>query len=91
MKPLKRSFYSRDTAIVTEELLGKILVRRFDDKILSGKIVETEAYYGEDNPAPTSIGLSFRKTFSLCSTNPFSPTSFHMTRLNFFLPLDALT
>jgi DNA-3-methyladenine glycosylase len=48
---LSRKFYSRDTKIVAKELLGKILVH----KDCKGKIVETEAYLGLDDPG--SIGL----------------------------------
>jgi len=51
MKILQRKFYQRDSAIVAKDMLEKILVRRLDSKILSGKIVETEAYYGENDPA----------------------------------------
>ena len=51
MHVLNKSFYSRDPAIVAQELLGKILVRKLDNKILSGKIVETEAYYADKDPA----------------------------------------
>ena len=43
MKKLKRSFYSRNTLQVAEELLGKYLVRKLQDKLLIGKIVEVEA------------------------------------------------
>lgn len=49
--PLKRDFYSRDPSLVAEELLGKIIVRRTDEEDLSGMIVETEAYYGDEDPA----------------------------------------
>lgn len=49
--PLKRDFYARDPSIVAGELLGKIIVRRTDKEDLSGKIVETEAYYGDEDPA----------------------------------------
>lgn len=51
MKVLQRSFYERDPALVAKELLGKILIRKLDSKTLSGRIVETEAYYGEKDPA----------------------------------------
>ncbi len=51
MKILERKFYERDPATVAKDLLGKILVRKIDSKVLSGKIVETEAYYGEQDPA----------------------------------------
>ena len=51
MKPLPRSFYSKDTALVARSLLGKVLVRRLKNRLLMGKIVETEAYFGEEDPA----------------------------------------
>ena len=50
-EPLARSFYRRDTAIVAQELLGKTIVRRLEQQVLRGRIVETEAYYGEKDPA----------------------------------------
>ncbi len=48
---LPRSFYANDPASVARNLLGKVLVRRIGSEVLSGKIVETEAYYGEGDPA----------------------------------------
>lgn len=50
-EPLERSFYRRDTAVVAQELLGKTLVRRLGQHVLTGRIVETEAYYGDTDPA----------------------------------------
>ena len=46
MKILSESFYARDPRIVARELLGKILVYGK----CKGKIVETEAYLGKDDP-----------------------------------------
>ncbi|HEY5391488.1 MAG TPA: DNA-3-methyladenine glycosylase, partial [Hanamia sp.] len=47
MKKLPLSFYNRkDVVKIARDLLGKIVVTRFDGKITSGKIVETEAYVG---------------------------------------------
>ncbi len=48
---LPRNFYTRDSVAVAKELLGKLLVRRLEDVDLIGKIVEVEAYGGEDDPA----------------------------------------
>ena len=48
---LSKKFYLNNAKIVAVNLLGKVLVRRMDDKILSGIIVETEAYFGENDPA----------------------------------------
>jgi DNA-3-methyladenine glycosylase len=45
-RKLPRSFYSRSTLQVAQDLIGKVLVRDFDGHLLSGKIVETEAYVG---------------------------------------------
>ncbi|MBS7640168.1 MAG: DNA-3-methyladenine glycosylase [Candidatus Bathyarchaeia archaeon] len=53
---LPREFYIRDPKIVAINLLGKILVRVLDSFYLSGMIVETEAYYGEDDPASRARG-----------------------------------
>ena len=49
---LTSSFFERDARKVAPELLGKILVRRLDDGTeLRGVIVETEAYFGEEDKA----------------------------------------
>lgn len=51
MRVLSRGFYERDAAVVARELLGKVLVRRINSRVLSGRIVEVEAYYGRGDPA----------------------------------------
>lgn len=51
MAVLPRKFYERDPMVVAKELLGKELVRRLDDEAMEGIIVETEAYYGLEDPA----------------------------------------
>ncbi|MEO6695087.1 MAG: DNA-3-methyladenine glycosylase [Ignavibacteria bacterium] len=48
---MPRKFYLRDSIEVSKDLLGKILVKKTDDIILTAKIVETEAYVGEHDPA----------------------------------------
>lgn len=58
---LKKEFYKRDVLTVARNLLGKYLVKNTDGKILSGKIVETEAYDGRiDQAAHTFRGKTER-------------------------------
>jgi len=51
MTALGNDFYTRNTEVVAKDLLGKILVRRLGDEHLGGIIVETEAYFGAEDPA----------------------------------------
>jgi len=53
-RPLPQAFFERDPRIVGKELLGKLLVRRLGNKILMGRVVETEAYLGKNDPAAHS-------------------------------------
>lgn len=48
---LKRSFYSRPTLNVAADLPGKILIFKNNGIKLGGRLVEVEAYIGEDDPA----------------------------------------
>jgi DNA-3-methyladenine glycosylase len=48
--PLRAGFFERDTATVARELLGAILVSEKGGRIAGGRIVETEAYLGADDP-----------------------------------------
>ncbi|WP_297712924.1 DNA-3-methyladenine glycosylase [Clostridium sp.] len=43
---ISKEFYNRSALEVAQDLLGKVLVREVDGKVLKGKIVETEAYIG---------------------------------------------
>ena len=62
MKKLPLSFYLRsDVVQIARELLGKVLVTKFDGLLTSGRIVETEAYEGEiDRASHAYRGLTPR-------------------------------
>ncbi|MGA7219983.1 MAG: DNA-3-methyladenine glycosylase [Candidatus Sulfotelmatobacter sp.] len=49
--PLDRAFFARSPRLVARELLGKVLVRDSENLHLAGRIVETEAYLGENDLA----------------------------------------
>jgi DNA-3-methyladenine glycosylase len=51
MSRLSRGFFARDTLTVARALLGQRLVRVMDGRRLSGRVVEVEAYIGEDDQA----------------------------------------
>lgn len=48
---LGRDFYLQPTLVVAKSLIGKEFVLSQSGRTLSGRIVETEAYIGEDDPA----------------------------------------
>jgi len=48
---LNAEFFNRDPRRVARALLGKVLVRKTAGGILAGRVVETEAYLGENDAA----------------------------------------
>ncbi len=52
---LKVEFFDRDPRRVARALLGKLLIRKTPRAVLAGRIVETEAYLGEDDEAAHSF------------------------------------
>lgn len=52
---LDRIFFQRDTRTVAQELLGKMLIHRTTDGVTSGVMVETEAYFGPEDPASRAV------------------------------------
>jgi len=63
LSPLARSFFARAPRRVARELLGKILVRDSGKLLLAARIVEVEAYLGEDDPAAhAAVGNTARNS-----------------------------
>ncbi|HEY6577959.1 MAG TPA: DNA-3-methyladenine glycosylase [Rhizomicrobium sp.] len=58
--PLARSKLPRDTALLARFLIGKLLVRELPEGIVSGAIVETEAYVVGDAAAHAFRGMTPR-------------------------------
>lgn len=51
IRPVGRAFFARGPRRVARELIGKILLRDGEGVRLAGRIVEVEAYLGENDPA----------------------------------------
>ncbi len=58
---LKMEFFDRDPRRVARALLGKLLIRKSQRGVIAGRIVETEAYLGDDDEAAHSfVGKTVR-------------------------------
>ncbi|RLI15912.1 hypothetical protein DRO44_05875 [Candidatus Bathyarchaeota archaeon] len=87
MKVISKGFYERDPAQVAKDLLGKVLVRKLQSNVLSGKIVETEAYYGGNDPA--SKAYKGRKRFNELMFLDVGKTFIYMVHGNWLLNIVA--
>jgi DNA-3-methyladenine glycosylase len=68
-RPLHRDFFARDPRRVARDLLGKVLVRSLGGEnpaakgaLLAGRIVEVEAYLGENDPAAHAAAGNTNRT-----------------------------
>jgi DNA-3-methyladenine glycosylase len=53
---LEAAFFDRETVVVARDLLGKVLVREVDGRLMWGRLVEVEAYIGPEDLASHSSG-----------------------------------
>jgi DNA-3-methyladenine glycosylase len=53
---LPAAFYARPVDAVARDLLGRVVVHAVDGTVRAGRIVETEAYAGGDDPASHAWG-----------------------------------
>jgi len=62
IRPLDRDFFARNPRRVARGLLGKVLVRDHGELHLAARIVEVEAYLGENDPASHSAAGNTPRT-----------------------------
>lgn len=63
--PLPREFYDRDPVEVAQELLGSVLIHQTDEGLVTGRIVEAEAYLAQDDSACHASRGRTRKNASM--------------------------
>src|SRR6516165_1048005 len=63
--PLARSELPIDTVSLARYLIGKILVRELPEVVAKGRIVETEAYVGEDAAGHAYVYLAYGSSYML--------------------------
>ncbi|HEB66603.1 MAG TPA: DNA-3-methyladenine glycosylase [Gammaproteobacteria bacterium] len=61
MTILDAAFFDRDACIVAKDLLGKVLRRRWQDRWLACRIIETEAYYRREKASHSSLGYTEKR------------------------------
>ena len=58
---LKKTFFNRDAQIVAKDLLGKVLMAKYDNQWLSAIIIEAEAYYKSEKGSHASLGFTEKR------------------------------
>ncbi len=58
---LTTDFFDHDACKVAQALLGKVIYRLYENVWLSAQIIETEAYYLDDNGSHASLGFTEKR------------------------------
>ncbi len=58
---LKNNFYNQDACQVARALLGKVIRRKYKNRWLSARIIETEAYYRSEKGSHSSLGKTNKR------------------------------
>jgi len=61
MAVVRASFFNRDACLVAQQLLGKIIRRKYRGNWLAARIIETEAYYMEEKASHASLGYTEKR------------------------------
>ncbi len=61
MSILPTSFFAQDACALAQQLLGKIIRRKYGAYWLSARIIETEAYYLEEKGSHASLGFTGKR------------------------------
>ena len=61
MPVIKTAFFNRDACLVAQQLLGKIIRRKYQGHWLAARIIETEAYYIEEKGSHASLGYTEKR------------------------------
>ena len=77
-QPLPRAFFARNPRRVARELLGKVLVRDAGNLHLAARIVEVEAYLGQNDPAAHASAGNTARTSVLFGPPGYRLRLFHL-------------
>jgi DNA-3-methyladenine glycosylase len=61
MPILAHSFFNQDACKLAQQLLGKVIRRKYDQCWLSAQIIETEAYYLDEKGSHASLGFTEKR------------------------------
>jgi DNA-3-methyladenine glycosylase len=61
MAILANSFFNQDACVVAQQLLGKVIRRKYGPYWLSAQIIETEAYYLHEKGSHASLGFTEKR------------------------------